>query len=189
MILLLIAGNGQVQFVHLRLRLTPWKKKRDLELLLLLNPRLMTFCVESLVFASQLRVAKRVKPSALVIEDSMYVLVNTVWSAGTVASLTCLFIPVDYQWLTFDIVVADFDRAIQIYRTMGNVPKNLWETKQVGFFLLQSKLSQSSPSWACVSSSRCFGLGAFAYTRDNFWWNWHAQDNTYTPEAHILDQL
>jgi hypothetical protein len=73
------------------------KKKRDLELLLLLNPRLMTFCVESLVFASQLRVAKRVKPSALVVEDSMYVLVNTVWAAGTVASLTCLFIPVDYQ--------------------------------------------------------------------------------------------
>jgi hypothetical protein len=55
--------------------------------------------------------------------------------------------------------------------------------------VFQSKVSQSSPSWAHVSSSRCFGLRVFAYSRDSFWWNWHVQDNTYASEAYLLDQI
>lgn len=35
--------------------------------------------------------------------------------------------------MKFNIVVADFDRDIHIHRTMDNVPRNFWETKQVVF--------------------------------------------------------
>jgi hypothetical protein len=48
-----------------------------------------------------------------------------------------LFVSVDYQWLKFDIVVADFDRDIQIHLTMGNVLRNLCATKQFGCFSIQ----------------------------------------------------